>query len=142
LVLGPVRYVLFAVVGLVVASAVFFMLNLLVSASYEVGTGFIERWILRATCHQYELQGTVHDTAGKPVPFAVVEVSYLDQQLSTRSGGDGTFSIKAAEALCDKAPPANVAVLVVADQFRPKRQSLAFDAEEAVITLDPREFRP
>ena len=140
--LGPVRYALFAVVGLVVASAVFFVLNLLVSASYEVGTGFIERWILRATCHQYELEGTVRDTAGTPVPFAVVEVSYLGQQLSTRSRGDGTFSIKAAEALCDQAPPANVTVLVVADQFRPKRQSLAFDAEEVDVTLDPREFRP
>jgi hypothetical protein len=136
------RYLLFAVVGVVVASAVFVLLNVLVSASHDAGTGLIERWIIRATCAQYELHGSVREAAGKPVPYAVVEVTYLDQQLSTRSGVDGSFVLKAAEPVCDQAPPANVTLLVLADEFRPKRQSLAFEAESVDVRLEPREFRP
>jgi hypothetical protein len=136
------RYVVFAVVGVVVASVVFLMLNAIVSVSHEAGTGLIERWIIRATCDQYELHGTIRDSAGKPVPFAVVEISYLDLQLATRSGNDGTFTLKAAEPMCDRAPPTSVALLVTADQFRPKRQTLAFDAGEVEVRLDAREFRP
>ncbi len=140
--MGPLRYVLFAVVGVVVATVVFVILNAIVSVSHEAGTGLIERWIIRATCAQYELKGTIRDSAGKPVPFAVIEVTYLEQQLSTRSAGDGAFAIKAAEPLCDRAPPASVALLVTADQFRPKRQTLTFDASSVEVRLDPREFRP
>lgn len=140
--MGPLRYLLFAVVGVVVASAVFVLLNVLVSASHDAGTGLIERWIIRATCAQYELHGSVREAAGKPVPYAVVEVTYLDQQLSTRSGVDGSFVLKAAEPVCDQAPPANVTLLVLADEFRPKRQSLAFEAESVDVRLEPREFRP
>jgi hypothetical protein len=141
-VLGPLRYLLFAVVGLVVASVLFFVLNALVSVSYEPGTSFIERWIISATCDRYELHGVIRDTDGKPVPYAVIEVAYLDQQLSTRSAGDGTFSVKAADAICDRSPPARVNLLVMADEYRPKRQALAFDVDAVEVKLDAREFRP
>jgi hypothetical protein len=136
------RYLLFGVIGVVIASAVFLLLNVIVSAGHDVGTGFIERWIIRATCAQYELHGAVRDATGKPVPYAVVEVTYLDEQLSTRSGVDGSFVLKAAERLCDEAPPANVTLLVLADEYRPKRQSLGFEVGLVDVRLEPREFRP
>lgn len=140
--MGALRYVLFAVVGVVIASAVFLLLNVIVSASHDAGVGYIERWIIRATCSQYELHGSVRDATGKPVPYAAIEVTYLERQLSTRSGTDGAFTLKAAEAECDRAPPANVSLLVLADEFRPKRQTLAFDVTSVEIRLDPSEFRP
>ena len=140
--MGALRYLLFAVIGVVIASAVFLLLNVLVSASHDAGTGFIERWIIRATCAQYELRGTVRDAAGKPVPYAVVEVGYLDEQLSTRSGVDGSFVLKAAEPVCDRSPPATVGLLVLAEEYRPKRQSLGFDVASVDVRLEPREFRP
>lgn len=140
--MGALRYLLFAVIGLVIASAVFLLLNVLVSAGHDAGTGFIERWIIRATCAQYELRGTVRDATGKPVPYAVIEVTYFDEQLSTRSGVDGAFALKAAEPVCDQAPPANVTLLVLADEYRPKRQTLAFEVALVDVRLEPREFRP
>jgi hypothetical protein len=139
---SALRYLVFAVIGLVVATVVFVLLNVVVSASHDAGVGLIERWIIRATCSQYELHGTVRDTAGKPVPYAVVEVSYEEQQLSTRSGTDGTFALRAAEAECDRAPPASVTLLVLADAFRPKRQTMPFDTASIDVRLDAREFRP
>jgi hypothetical protein len=141
-VLGPLRYLVFAVVGLVLASVLFVALDALVSVSHDASTGFIERWIIRETCARYELHGTVRDTSGAPVPYAVIEVAYLDQRLSTRSAGDGTFSIAAADAICDRAPPARVDLLVIADEYRPKRQVLAFGLDSVEVKLDPREFRP
>ena len=140
--MAALRYLLFAVLGVVIASAVFVLLNVIVSVSHDAGTGFIERWIIRATCAQYELRGTVRDGTGKPVPYAVVEVTYLDEQLSTRSGVDGSFVLKGAAPVCDQAPPANVALLVLADEYRPKRQGLAFDVASVDVQLEPREFRP
>ena len=140
--MGALRYLLFAVIGVVIASAVFLLLNVLVNASYDTGTGFIERWIIRATCAQYELHGTVRDPTGKPVPYAVVEVTYSDEGLSTRSGADGSFVLKAAEPVCDQTPPANVTLLVLADEYRPKRQSLGFEVTLVDVGLEPREFRP
>jgi len=139
---GALRYLLFGVIGVVIASAMFLLLNVLVSVSYDTGAGFIERWIIRITCAQYELHGAVRDAAGKPVPYAVVEVTYLDEQLSTRSGVDGSFVLKAPEAVCDQAPPANVTLLVLADEYRPKRQSLLFDVASVDVRLEPRELRP
>ncbi len=140
--MGALRYLLFAVIGVVIASAMFVLLNVIVSASQDAGTGLIERWIIRATCAQYELHGMVHDGAGRPVPFAVVEVTYLDEQLMTRSGGDGAFALKAPEAVCDQTPPANVTLLVTADEYRPKRQSLGFEVAVVDVRLESREFRP
>ena len=140
--MGGLRYLLSVVIAVVIASAVFFLTNVLVSASHDAGVGFIERWIIRSTCSQYELHGAVRDATGKPVPYAVVEVTYLDQQLSTRSGVDGAFALKAAEAECDQTPPANVTLLVTAEEYRPKRQNLAFEVGSVEVRLVPREFRP
>jgi carboxypeptidase family protein len=140
--MGALRYLLFIAVGLVVASVLFVALNLIVSANFEAGVGLVERWIVKATCDQYELTGRVRDSRGQPVPYAVVEASYLDERLTTRSNVDGTFMLAAAEAVCDRRPPASVQVLVMADNFRPKRQSVPFEAGEVELTLDPREFRP
>jgi len=137
-----VRYVVFALVGLVVASTLFFVLNFLISANYETGVSFIERWIVRATCDQYRLEGTIRDASGRPVQFALIEVTYLDDRLTTRSLGDGSFRIEAAEPVCDRAPPANVGVLVVAEGFRPKRQAVPAGQDTVELTLDARDFRP
>jgi hypothetical protein len=140
--MAALRYLLFAAVGVVVASTLFLALNFIVSLNFEAGTGFIERWIMRATCAQYELAGSVRDATGRPVPYAVVEASYLDERLSTRSNTDGTFVLAAAEAVCDRRPPANVSVLVMAENYRPKRQAVPFEAGSLDITLDARDFRP
>jgi hypothetical protein len=140
--MGALRYLLFVVVGVVVASLLFVALNLVVSANLEAGTGLIERWILRATCDEYELSGTVRDTSGHPVPYAVVEASFYDERLTTRSRADGTFALKANEAVCDRAPPGNVSVLVLADNYRPKRHSVPFTTDTLDVALDARDFRP
>ena len=140
--MGALRYLLFIAVGLVVASVLFVALNFIVSANFEAGVDIVERWIVKATCDQYELTGRVRDSRGEPVPYAVVEASYLDERLTTRSNVDGTFMLAAAEAVCDRRPPASVQVLVMADDFRPKRQAIPFEAGEVELTLDAREFRP
>jgi Carboxypeptidase regulatory-like domain len=140
--MAALRYVLFIAVGLVVASVLFVALSFIVTANFEAGVDIVERWIVRATCDQYELTGTVRETGGRPVPYAVVEVSYVDERLTTRSNGDGTFVLGAAEAVCNRRPPVNVQVVVIAEGFRPKRQSLSFEAGEVELTLDPRDFRP
>lgn len=140
--MGGLRYIVFIAVGLVVASVLFLGLSFIVSANFEAGVGLVERWIVRATCDQYELTGTVRDARGQPVPYAVVEASYLDERLTTRSNNDGTFMLAAAEAVCDRRPPASVQVLVMADDFRPKRQAIPYEAGEIELTLDAREFRP
>jgi hypothetical protein len=87
----------------------------------------VERWIVRATCDQYELAGTVRDAQGRPVPFAVVEASYLDERLTTRSNTDGSFELAADEAVCDRRPPRNIQLVVIADDFRPKRTDVPFE---------------
>jgi hypothetical protein len=133
---------LFIAVGLVVASVVFLGINLVVTANLDAGTSFFERWIIRAMCEQYELTGSVRDPNGRPVAYAVVEVSYLDERLTTRSNGDGRFVVTAVEAECERRPPRNVSLLVTADEFRPKRTSIAFEAGSVDVTLDPRDFRP
>jgi hypothetical protein len=140
--MAALRYLLFAAVGIVVASVLFLALDFIVTANFDAGTNLVERWIVRATCDQYELTGTVRDTSGRPVPYAVVEVSYLDERLATRSNTDGTFVLTAAEAVCDRRPPANVSLLVMADDFRPKRQTVPFAAHTLDVALDPRDFRP
>jgi hypothetical protein len=119
---------------------VFIGINLIVSANLEASTGLVERWLLRAMCTHFDLSGTVRDTRGRPVAFAVVEVSYLDERLTTRSNLDGTFTVKAAEAVCERRPPANVALLVMADDYRPKTHRVPFTADTLDVTLDPREL--
>ena len=140
--MAALRYLLFAVVGLVVASVLFLAFSFIVTANFDAGVGFVERWIVKATCDQYELSGTVRDIGGQPVPYAVVEVSYPDQRLSTRSNTDGSFKVGAAEAVCDRRPPTSVQLIVVAEDYRPKRQSLPFEASTVEVTMDARDFRP
>ena len=140
--MAALRYLLFAAVGVVIASVLFLVMNLIVSANFEAGVGVVERWIVRATCEQYELAGTVRGTDGRPVPFAVVEVSYVDERLTTRSNGDGTFMLAAEEPVCDRRPPASVQLVVIADDFRPKRQTMPFETASIEVTLDARDFRP
>ena len=140
--MAVLRYLVFGAIALVVASVVFIGINLIVSSNLDASTGFVERWLLRAMCRPYELSGTVRDTRGRPVRFAVVEVSYLDERLTTRSNLDGTFTLKAAEAVCERRPPANVALLVMADDYRPKNHSVPFEAATLEVTLDERELRP
>jgi hypothetical protein len=140
--MAPLRYLLFAVVGVAIASVLFLVMNFLVSANFEAGVNVVERWIVRAMCDRYQLAGTVRGTDGRPVPFAVVEVSYRDERLTTRSNTDGTFRLAAAEAECNRRPPARVELLVIADDFRPRRQSVPFEAGSVEVKLDARDFRP
>jgi hypothetical protein len=140
--MGPLRYLLFAAVGLVVASVLFLGLSALVNANFDASVGFVERWIVRATCDQYRLAGTVRDTRGRPVPYAVVEASFLGERLTTRSNTDGSFKLEAEESVCDRRPPRSVQLLVIADDFRPKTSSVAYDAGSVEVTLDSRDFRP
>jgi hypothetical protein len=139
--MAVLRYLLFAVVGVVVASALFVAISFIVSANFEAGTDVVERWIVRATCDQYELTGRVRDSTGRPVAYAVVEVAYLDERLATRSAADGSFRVAAAEPVCDRRLPPNVSLLVMAEDYRPKQQQVAFDAGSIEVSLDPRDFR-
>lgn len=140
--MAALRYLLFAAVGLVVASVLFMVLSFLVSANFNASVGFFERWIVKYTCDQYELEGTVRDTQGRPVPYAVIEVSYLDERLTTRSNIDGTFMLMADEAVCDRRLPRTVQLLVIADDFRPKNTAVAYDEGSVEVKLDARDFRP
>jgi hypothetical protein len=140
--MGAFRYLLFVVVGLAVASVLFLALGFIVGAGWEPGVAVVERWIVRAMCDQYELKGTVRGPQGKPIPYAVIEATYLDERLTTRSNPDGTFALTAAEAVCGRRPPRSVQVLVLADDFRPKRHSVPFEMASLEITLDARDFRP
>lgn len=137
--MAALRYLVFGAIGIVVALVLFLAINAVVSANLEAGTGLVERWLLRNLCSQFEINGTVRDTAGRSVAFAVVEVSYLDERLTTRSNTDGTFTIAAPEAICEGRAPVNVALLVTADEHRPKRANVPFDADSIEVTLDPRE---
>ena len=140
--MAVLRYLLFAVVGLVVASVLFLAFGFIVSANLDAGVGFVERWIVKATCDQYELAGTVRDAGGQPVPYAVVEVSYPDERLTTRSNTDGSFMLAADKTVCDRQTPRSVQLLVAADDFRPKTTAVPYDEGTVEVTLDARDFRP
>lgn len=140
--MAVLRYLVFMAVGVVVASLLFLVLSLLVNANFDAGVGFVERWIERITCNQYELSGTVRDMRGRPVAFAVVEASYFDERLTTRTTSDGRFTLSADEAICDRRPPRTVDLIVMADDFRPRRSSIPFDESTVEITLESRTFSP
>lgn len=140
--MGAFRYLVFVAVGAVVASVLFLLLNFIVSANWDASVSMVERWIIRATCDQYELAGKIRDMQGRPVAFAVVEVSYLDERLSTRSNTDGSFMLAAEGAVCDRRLPRNVQLLVLADDFRPKTLVVPFEAGTYDVTLESRDFRP
>ena len=48
--MGPLRYLVFIAVGLVVASVLFLALSFLVSANFDAGVAYVEGWIVRVTC--------------------------------------------------------------------------------------------
>jgi hypothetical protein len=130
-----VRYLIFAVVGVVIAGVLFFVLNAAITATQDESVGFIERWISRAICDNYELSGSVRDAEGAPIPFAVVEVVYLDQRLTTRSRGDGRFRLAGNHKTCEEQPEV-VSVYVSADDFRPKRRVLEYGEAALDVVLD------
>lgn len=136
---GPLRYVATAAVAAVLAFAFFYVLDVVYSASREPSIGLIERWIVKATCHQYELAGSVRDPKGVPIPFAVIEAAYLDERLTTRSGPDGKYRILADMPLCDR-QPRSAAITVIADVHRPARQVLPFDQTTFDVVLQPSSF--
>jgi hypothetical protein len=140
--MGGLRYLLFAAVGLVVASVLFLVLSFIINANFDASVDYVEDWIVRATCDQYEISGVVRDVQGRPVPYAVVEVSYLDERLATRSNPDGSFAIAADERVCDRRPPRTVQLLVIAEDFRPKQTSVPYDEGSVEVTLDARDFKP
>jgi hypothetical protein len=140
--MAALRYLLFAAVGLVVASVLFLVLSFLVSANFNASVGFFERWIVKYTCDQYELKGTVRDPQGRPIPYAVIEASVLDERLTTRSSVDGSFQLMAEKAECNRRLPRNVQLLVMADDFRPKNTTVPYDEGSIEVTLDARDFRP
>lgn len=134
--LGPIRYLVFGVVAVVVAAAIFFALNVFVALTRDASTGAIERWIVNSTCTPYELEGTVRNPAGTPVPFAVVEVAYAAERLVTRSGPTGSFKIAASEDDCE-AQPREATVTVVADGHRPQRQAVPFGLQKIDVVVVP-----
>jgi hypothetical protein len=138
--MAALRYLLFVAVGLVVASVLFLILSFLVTANRDASVGFFERWIVKYTCDQYELKGTIRDTQGRPVPYALIEVSFLEERLSTRSNVDGSFTLMADEAVCDRRLPRNVQLLVMADDFRPKNTTVPYHEGSVEVTLDTRDF--
>jgi hypothetical protein len=138
--MAALRFLLFAAVGVVVASVLFFVLSSLVTANRDASVGFFERWIVKYTCDQYELEGTIRDTQGRPIPYAVIEVSFLEERLTTRSNLDGSFMLMADEAVCNRRLPRNVQLLVIADDFRPKNMTVPYDEGSVEVILDPRAF--
>lgn len=137
--MSALRYLIFAVVGLVIAVVLFFALNVAITVTDDARTGAIERWIVRATCDRYALSGSVRDPQGAPVAFATVEAVYLDQRLTTRSREDGRFQLSARRKDCAERPDV-VSVYVTADAFRAKRRVLRFDEDTLDVVLDRADF--
>jgi hypothetical protein len=134
-----IRYVLFAAVGVVIAVALFYLLNAANSATEESRTSWIEHWIQRAICDRYELSGSVSDAQGTPIPFALVEAVYLDQRLTTRSTTDGRYQLAGNRKTCDEQPEV-VSIFVSADNFRTKRRVLNYDENTLDVVLDRADF--
>lgn len=134
-----VRYVLFAVVGVVIAGVLFYLLNVAISVTHDESLGLIERWIIRATCDNYELSGSVKDAEGAPIAFALVEAVYLDQRFTTRSRGDGRYRLVGDHKTCEEQPEV-VSVYVSADAFRAKRRVLQYEESTLDVVLDRADF--
>ena len=137
--MSALRYLIFAVVGLVIAAVLFFVLNIAITVTDDARTGAIERWIVRATCDRYALSGSVRDPRGMPIAFATVEAVFLDQRLTTRSREDGRFQLSGRRRNCQEQPDV-VSVYVTADEFHAKRRVLPFDENTLDIVLDRVDF--
>jgi hypothetical protein len=113
---SALRYLVFIVVGAVIAAVLFLALNVAITVTDQARTGAIERWIARATCDRYALSGSVRDSQGMPIPFATIEAVILDQRLTTRSRQDGRFQLAGRRKNCGEQPDV-VSVYVTADAF-------------------------
>lgn len=137
--MSPFRFLAFALGAVVVAVVLFYLLGLAIGPHFDVGRDLIERWIVRATCGQYELSGFVHDEERAPVQYAFVDVVYLDQHMTTRSGPDGRFKIASKEPICDRQSDV-VSLYVSANTYRPLRRVLKFDDKIVDVTLPKVDF--
>ena len=137
--MSALRYLIFAVVGAVIAAVLFFALNIAVTVTDDARTGAIERWIVRATCDRYALSGSVRDVHGGPIAFATIEAVFLDQRLTTRSREDGRFQLAGRRKNCEEQADV-VSVYVTADDFHSKRRVLRFDEVNLDIVLDRVDF--
>jgi hypothetical protein len=136
---SALRYLVFAVVGALIAAVLFFALNFAVTVTDDARVGAIERWIVRATCDRYALSGSVRDARGMPIAFATIEAVFLDQRLTTRSREDGRFALSGRRKSCEE-PVDVVSVSVTADSFHSKRRVLRFDEANLDIVLDRADF--
>jgi hypothetical protein len=136
---SALRYLVFIVVGAVIAAVLFLALNVAITVTDQARTGAIERWIARATCDRYALSGSVRDSQGMPIPFATIEAVILDQRLTTRSRQDGRFQLAGRRKNCAEQPDV-VSVYVTADAFHSKRRVLRFDEDTLDIVLDRVDF--
>ena len=137
--MSALRYLVFGVVGVVIAVVLFFVLDVGISLTEDARTSAIERWIRRATCETYALSGTVRDVQGTPIAFATIEAVYLDQRLTTRSRSDGGFQLTGRRKDCEDRPDV-VSVYVSADEFRGKRRVLPFNEGTLDVVLDRLDF--
>lgn len=137
--MSALRYLIFAVVGVLIAAVLFFALNIAITVTDDARTGAIERWIVRSTCDRYALSGSVRDARGMPVAFATIEAVFLDQRLTTRSRPDGRFQLTGRRKNCEERPDV-VSVYVTADDFHSKRRVLPFDEARLDIVLDRADF--
>jgi hypothetical protein len=136
---SALRYLIFVVVGVVIAVVLFFALNVAITVTDDARTGAIERWIVRATCDRYALSGSVIDPQGMPIAFATIEAVFLDQRLTTRSREDGRFQLAGRRKNCGEQPDV-VSVYVTADKFHAKRRVLPFGENTLDIVLDRADF--
>jgi hypothetical protein len=136
---SALRYLIFVVVGLVIAVVLFFALNIAITMTDDARTGAIERWFVRATCDRYALSGSVKDAQGMPIAFATIEAVLLDQRFTTRSREDGRFQLAGHRKSCEEQPDV-VSVYVTADKFHAKRRVLPFDENTLDIALDRVDF--
>jgi hypothetical protein len=130
---------LFAVVGVGFVAVMFYVLGLLFSAGFEAQTGLIERWIVRATCDDYELGGSVRDSTGAPVAFATIEAAVAGERFTTRSGPDGRFSLTGEIRDCD-IERSVVAITVRADDYRQAQTLERFDRPTLDVVLQRASF--
>lgn len=130
-----VRYLVFAFGAAVVAAALFFVLNLGVSASRDASTGVFEGWIERALCADYDLRGSVRTKEGAPIAFAVVEAAYLERRLRAISDTEGRYRLVADNSACTRETP-SVLITVGAANYLQHQQDVRFELETLDVALE------
>ena len=123
--MGRIRYVLFGAVGIVVAAVLLSLLSWLIGPHFEAGTDYIEGWIIRATCEQYELAGTTKSDRGEPV-VAIVEAVFDGQRLRTISDANGAFRLASGKRTCKPLPTVAVSATPTAANYEPQDAVLDF----------------